>query len=223
MDQIELAYGKWNPYSTNTPFHTYLYNAVSANTVPFYGPTPVDDEAKWEEALAKRPIPGSIPILARGFKELGDRMRQQYVSLNTLQGRLHEINNGLNILLQKHDLQISVRAAECRRKHQKLAKQCLDLAAKSQVLRNRGFAMDSAEEALRQKLLILDKGVSDPALNGWSEELWARMVSIRERSRQLQRELERAGNGPTEENNIVMDEEVMKRAKKVSRSFYALV
>lgn len=216
-EQIELAYSKWNPLSTSTPFRTYLYNAIPPEQVPFFGPGPADDEAKWEEAMAKKPSPGSVPILIRGFEELGLRMRQQFVSLRVLQGRLHEINDGLNTLLQKHDLQLSIRAAECRRRHQRLAKQCLNLAAKTQVLRNRGFAMDSAEEALRQKLLTLEKSVLDPALNGRSEEIWARMVGVRERSRQLQRELERAGAVPGQHGGIGMDEEVMKRAKKVRR------
>ncbi len=183
--------------------------------MPFYGPQAIDDEAKWEEALAKRPIPGSVPILVRGFEELGTRMKSQYASLEILRGRLHEINDGLNSLLQKHDLHISIRAAECRRRHQKLARQCLLLASKTQVLRNRGFAMDSAEETLRQKLLVLEKNVLDPALNGRSEEIWARMVSTRERVRQLQREFERAGKGVQVEDGVV-DEEVMKRVKKVS-------
>ena len=218
IDQIELAYTKWNPSSPNTPFRTYLYNAVPVESVPFYGPTAADDEAKWEEALAKKPIPGSIPILVRGFEELGLRMRQQLVNLQVLQGRLHEINEGLSMLLQKHDLQISIRAAECRRRHQRLAKQCLILAAKTQVLRNRGFAMNPAEETLRQKLLALERSVMDPALNGRSEEIWARMVGIRERSRQLQRELERAGDLAGQEGAVVIDEEVMKRAKKVRRT-----
>ena len=100
IEQIELAYTKWNPMAPTTPFRTYLYNAVQPESVPFYGPTPQDDEAKWEEALAKRPIPGSIPILVRGFEELGNRVKSQYFSLGVLQGRLHEINDGLNTLLQ---------------------------------------------------------------------------------------------------------------------------
>ena len=215
IDQIELAYSKWNPLTPDSPFRTYLYNSVPEEQVNFFGPSVLDDGAKWEEALEKRPTRGSIPVLCRGFEELGMRMRQQIISLQTLRGRLQEINSGLSTLMQKHDLEISVRAVECRRRHQKLAKQCLQLAAKTQVLRNRGFAMDAAEEALRQKLLILEKGVSDPALNGRSEEIWARMVSVRERSRLLQRELERSGAASAQEGGIGMDEEVMKRAKKV--------
>lgn len=144
------------------------------------------------------------------------RMRQQYQNLGTLRGRLHEINDGLKALLQRHDLQISVRAAECRRRHLKLSHKCLGLAAKTQVLRNRGYALDGAEEALRTKLLLLERTVFDPALNGRAEEIWARMVSVRERGRQLQREFERAGRGISQGGQVI-DEEVMKRAEKVQQ------
>lgn len=75
--------------------------------------------------------------------------------------------------------------------------------------------MDGAEEELRKKLLTLEKAVFDPALNGRAEEIWARMVSVRERGRQLQKEYERAGNAMGKGKNGVIDEEVMRRAKKV--------
>ena len=142
-------------------------------------------------------------------------MNMQLQALHTLGGRLHEINSGLSKLLQKHELSISVRAAECRRKHLRLSHQCLGLAAKTQVLRNRGYAMDGPEEELRNKLLLLERSVFDPALNGRSEEIWARMVSVRERGRLLQREFERVGKGPSQDQGQVIDEEVMKRVKKV--------
>ena len=76
--------------------------------------------------------------------------------------------------------------------------------------------MDSAEEELRQRLLVLERSVFDPALNGRGEEIWARMVSVRERGRQLQYEFEKAGRSMMQDQAQGIDEEVMKRAKKVS-------
>ena len=75
--------------------------------------------------------------------------------------------------------------------------------------------MDGPEEELRNKLLLLERSVLDPALNGRSEEIWARMVSVRERGRLLQREFEMVGRVPSREQGQVVDEEVMKRVKKV--------
>ena len=63
------------------------------------------------------------------------------------------------------------------------------------MLRNRGFALDGAEEVLRGKLRAVEARVADPGLNGRSEEVWARMVGVRERVRGLRRELERVGGG----------------------------
>ena len=215
IQQIELAYAKWNPQSPETLFRAYLYNFVPPGEAAFYGPTPQDRESEWEEALSKKPSPGSVPVLVKGFAEIAERMKMQYQALTVLRGRLHEINDGLNTLLQKHDLEISIRAAECRRKHLRLSHQCLELAAKTQVLRNRGYAMDSAEEELRKKLMLLERSVFDPALNGRGEEIWARMVSVRETGRTLQRQFEKAGRSLQQENGGVVDEEVMKRVKKV--------
>lgn len=75
--------------------------------------------------------------------------------------------------------------------------------------------MDGPEEELRNKFLLLERSVLDPALNGRSEEIWARMVSVRERGRLLQREFEKAGRSLSQEEGQVVDEEVMRRVKKV--------
>ena len=212
---MELAFQKWNPQSPETSFQTYLYNTVPIEQAPFYGPTPSDNEARWEEALTKKPSPGAVPVLVPGFHGLGQRMVMQYQALGTLQGRLHEISEGLNSLLQRHDLEISIRAAECRRKHLRISQQCLGLAAKTQILRNRGYAMDGAEEQLRGRLLQLERKVFDPVLNGRGEEIWARMVSVRERGRQLQREFAKAGSALPSESGKGLDEGVMAKTKKV--------
>ena len=215
-DQIELVYSKWDPQSQNSLFHTYLYNTVSVDAAPFYRPNRSDDEEKWEEALQKRPNPGAIPFIVKGFQQLGHRIISQEGHLKVLHGRLYEINNGLTDLLRRHDIDISTRTIECRRRHLQLSQKCLALATKVQVLRNRGYAMDPAEEGLRQKLILLEKTVFDPALNGRGEEIWARMVSVRERVRQLQIEFDKMGRGMTSQRKEVIDDEVMKRTKKVS-------
>ena len=83
--------------------------------------------------------------------------------------------------------------------------------------------MDGPEEELRNKLLVLEKSALDPALNGRSEEIWARMLSVRERGKLLQREFERAGRGLSQEQGQVVDEEVMKRVKKVCSTLHLVL
>ncbi|KAI4196386.1 MAG: hypothetical protein LQ348_002327 [Seirophora lacunosa] len=218
-DQIEVAFQKWNPESPISLFQTYIYNFTDPKFVPFCQPGENDNPTKWEEAVSRRPHPGAVPVLVKGFSQLGQRMLLQKQLLKVLQGRLHEINNGLTEMLRRHDLEISVRAAEARKRHLRLNQQCMRLATKVQVLRNRGYAMDSAEEELKMKLLALEKKVMDPALNGRGEEIWARMVSVRERGRQLQKEFEKAGRAVPREQEQAMDAEVMKKATKILEDY----
>lgn len=213
--QMQIVKDKWEAVNHTSPFRTYLYNNVGEEAAPFYQPSAEDDETKWEDALRKRPAPGYVPVLVRGFFELGKRAQRQKDFLSMMQTRLHEINNCLSDLLSRHDLKISVKIADCRRKHLVLSKRCLSLAAKTQVLRNRGYAMDDAEEELKKKLAQLERSVFDPSLGGRAEEIWARMLAIREQSKRLQMEMERAGPRAAAQADDQLDENTMKTAKKV--------
>lgn len=212
---MEIIRDKWDPTNQTSPFRTYLYNFVGEDSAPFFQPGPEDDATKWEEALKSRPEPGYVPVLVKGFWELGKRAQRQKDFLSIMQTRLHEINQCLTDLLSRHDLKISVRIADCRRKHLVLSQRCLSLAAKTQVLRNRGYAMDDAEEELKKKLIQLERGIFDPSITGRAEEIWARMLAIREHAKRLTTEIERAGSGATDDANESLDENVIKTAKKV--------
>lgn len=212
---MQLILEKWSPESGSCQFQHYFYNHVQAEAVPYYAPAPGEDESEWEEALAKKPDEGAIPVLCRGFSALGNRLRVQVQSVSSLQQRLHEINNSLAAMLQNHDLEISVRIVDAKRRHVALSQRCLQLATKVQLLRNRGYAMDSAEEELRQKLLELEKRAFDPLLSGRQEEIWARMVGIRARARMLQEEMEKSGNKDTRNPQDGLSDEVLPKVKKV--------
>ncbi|KAJ5561729.1 hypothetical protein N7535_003810 [Penicillium sp. DV-2018c] len=220
--QIAIIKDKWDPPSQSSPFRAYLYNNVGEEAAPFYQPGPQDDEKKWEEALRKRPGPGYVPVLVNGFWDLGKRAQRQRDFLTMMQTRLHEINNCLTGLLSKHDLNISVKIADCRRKHIILSKRCLALAAKTQILRNRGYAMDEAEEELKKKLNELERAVSDPSLNGRAEEIWARMLAIHEHSKRLQAEMDRVGVDMTQTEDDI-DEETLKVAKKILEQYHSQI
>ncbi|KAJ6120579.1 hypothetical protein N7523_004859 [Penicillium sp. IBT 18751x] len=221
--QIAIVRDKWDAPSQSSPFRAYLYNHVGEDQAPFYQPGPEDDESKWEEALRQRPDPSYVPVLVKGFWELGKRAQRQKDFLTMMQSRLHEINNCLTELLSRHDLKISVKIADCRRKHLVLSKRCLALAAKTQVLRSRGYAMDDAEEELKKKLTQLERAVFDPSLNGRGEEIWARMLAIHEHSKRLQMEMERAGGSVVNNGEDEIDEQTMKTAKKILDDYHAQI
>lgn len=178
---------------------------------PYYRPSPGEDAAAWEEALSKKPGPGYIPVLCVGFAQMGERIQLQQRNLANFNARLHEINHSLSKMMQDHETKTSIRTMDARRKHVVLKQRCLSLAAKVQILKNRGFGMAGDEEDLRTKLLALEKNVNDPSLGARGEEIWARMLTVQDRARTLKGEIEKAGV----ESPDILGDELSSRAKKV--------
>jgi nuclear pore complex protein Nup54 len=213
---------QWSPHSPKCAFQRYLYMYVGEERAPWYRPPAGEDEARWTAALATKPGPGWIPVRGVGFEQLGVRVARQLEYVAAYRARLHQISASLTQLLQRHDLGIAVRAAAARRRHAALSRRCLVLAARAQVLRLRGFPMAGAEEELKRQLLALERRACDPALAGRAEEVWARMVGVRARARELQEQLRRsasqalANGGPAAAAEALLnDEGVMKKAAKV--------
>jgi nuclear pore complex protein Nup54 len=205
---------KWNPEDAQCAFQSYLYNQVDEAMAAYYAPDSNEDAKKWEEALKKKPGPGSIPILIRGPLALGRRLEMQAKAISWLQVRMHEINRQLETTRQKHELEYSVRAQEARRKHVALSRRFLAMGSKLQLLRNRGYNLDPAEEQLRTKLEELEKQAFDPVVDGRQEEIWARMGVVRERASLLQAEFEKLGKD-RKGTDAPIDEESMKKIEKV--------
>ncbi|KAI5207659.1 hypothetical protein AUEXF2481DRAFT_36441 [Aureobasidium subglaciale EXF-2481] len=216
--QIESIAQKWNPETAECLMQHYFYVQVPPEQAPFISMPPNADEREWEKALRNKPTAGSVPVIAKGFEALGTRLKTQVEAVKQLQLRLHEMNNSLGAMMQKHELVLSVRAAEAKRKHIGLSQRCLALAVRAQVLANRGFVLDGAEEELKKKLASLEKTVFDPAFSGREEEIWARMVAIRERTRWLQEESEKLGRQVSNESGG-LDEQVIAKTKKILHDY----
>lgn len=213
--QMELIKDKWDPASLNSPLRTYLYQHVGSESEALkYSPGPGEDPAKWEEAVQKRPGPDWVPVLARGFRELGLRGLRQREAIARCNMMLTEINNSLDIQLDTHRQKVAARLAESRRRHKAISQRTLALAVKVQILKNRGYVMDNAEEELKTKLNALEKEVFDPSLNAREQEIWARMLGIRERARHLKAEMEKL-EPVTQEESPLLDEATLEQARKV--------
>lgn len=166
--------------------------------------------------MSKKPSPGAIPVLARGFEQVGERIRQQAAAVTALRTRLHEINNSLSLLKDSHELNVASRITEAKRKHVVFTQRTLALATKVQILRNRGYVMDQQEEDLKKKLVELEKKAFDPVLGGRQEEIWARMSGVRERARILQEETEKLGKAiENQQNGELLSEDDQKALEKV--------
>jgi len=214
-EQMALIKDKWDPAQLTSPLRTYLYQHVQSEAEALkYLPGPNDDGNKWEEAVQKRPGPEWVPVLARGFNELGLRANVQLATIKRCNMMLNEINTSLDIQLDVHRQKVAARLAECRRRHKAISQRTLALAVKVQTLKNRGYVMDNAEEELKSKLTMLESEVFDPSLNAREQEIWARMLGIRERARHLKAEMEKLE--PIAQNDEpLLDDDTVKAARKV--------
>ncbi|RPA81263.1 hypothetical protein BJ508DRAFT_414911 [Ascobolus immersus RN42] len=192
-NDLAKIYNKWNPEHPECEFKFYFYNQVGADKASLYQKPPADDQRAWDKAYAERPNPGSIPVLAYGFKDLQERVRIQESQIQIYRRVLHEIQDMLNRIAQRHDLANSLKLEECKKRHEGLARRSLALAAKVQVLRNRGYALQPDEEMLKKRLEKLLKEVQDPGVWGRLNEIWARMTVVREKAKQMQEEIGNVG------------------------------
>ncbi|KAK8852278.1 nucleoporin complex subunit 54-domain-containing protein [Apiospora arundinis] len=214
-EQCVSIFQKWNPTSPDTVFKHYFYNKVDEAQVPFYQPGPNEDPREWEQAVRDKPGAGYVPVLATGFMHMAERLKSQRINLSQLNNALHQINSSLDAILSKHDLETSVRALNAKRKHALLRQRCIAIAAKVQVLRNRGYALDTDEDELKSKLEALDRGLADPSLSARNEELWSRLIMLRNHADTLRDEINQRGGV----SGDGISEEAEARAKKLLEDY----
>ncbi|PUU75971.1 nucleoporin complex subunit 54-domain-containing protein [Tuber borchii] len=207
VDKLGRIKNAWDTGHPDYAFKYYLYNHVGEDKANMYQKPPADDLAEWEKAWAERPNKGSVPVLAKGFKDLDHRVKSQEQQVNLFRHRLHEIQDKLAALQSRHDLMTSIKLEDCRRRHTALSRRALSLAAKVQVMKNRGYALQPEEEQLKKRLEALSRAVWDPAVRGRVNEIWARMMVVSEQARMME-----ATVGKVE---IVWDEKQLQTAGKL--------
>ncbi|KAJ9602233.1 Nucleoporin nup57 [Cladophialophora chaetospira] len=219
--QMNIVKNKWDPTSLSSPLRTYLYQHVESETDALkYRPSSGEDEDKWEEAVSTRPGPDWVPLLVQGFFQLGRKSQIQMEAIQRCNMMLQEINTSLDIQLDRHRQNVASRIEECKRRQTATAQRTLALAVKVQILRNRGYVMDNAEEELKAKLETLQRDVFDPSLNAREQEVWARMLGIRERAKRLKLEMDKiAPTASATEEESTLDEETIKAAKKTLEAY----
>ncbi|KAM0691166.1 hypothetical protein Q7P36_009937 [Cladosporium allicinum] len=225
-DAMSVLMAKWDPADQRTVLQKYLYNAVNPAYAPYYHPAPGESEAEWETALSNKPKGDAetayVPVQVRGFEALGKRLEFQAQVLARLQQNLHEMNNSLTAILAKHQQDISVRIEASKREHAAIAQRTLRLAIKCQILRNRGYALDSTEETLRRNILDLNQRIQEPSFSSREEEIWARMVALRERARWLEDEGKRVGAAAAEaqkQEGSSLPANVLQGANRILRDY----
>jgi nuclear pore complex protein Nup54 len=150
-----------------------------------------------------------VPVRVDGFKDLDQRVKSQENQIQMFRNELYMIQDKLNQIQSRHDLVTSVKLEDCRRRHIALARRSLSLAAKVQVLKNRGYALQPEEEQLKKRLEGLSRLVNDPASSGRMNEIWARMMVVQEKAKVMEESVGKV--------DIVWDEKQLQTAGKVRR------
>lgn len=194
-------------------FKHYFYNKVDEAHIPYYKPQSYEDPREWEEALQNKPAAGFMPVLCSGYTGVADRLKTQKRAISEFNTRLHQINGSLDAILQRHELETETRALAARRRQTMISGRCLALAAKVQILRNRGYALSGDEDDLKNRLQNLEREVQDPAVSAREEELWSRLIILRGYSDRLNKEMDQPAGADSE----VMDGETQTKAKRVSQ------
>ncbi|KAK9235121.1 nucleoporin complex subunit 54-domain-containing protein [Lipomyces kononenkoae] len=192
-EQLQKIKNSWDPSSPDCAFQFYFYNKVPSEQAVLYVKPPNHDQARWDAAIAARPDSGSVPVLARGFTDLQKRVNIQHQQVIAYQVRMHEINSRLTQLITRHDLYTTVKIAELKARHAAVAHRTLSLAAKVQVLKSRGYALRPDEEVLKRKFEELTRVLNDPAVFGKINEVWARMMVVRDRIKVLNEQTRQTG------------------------------
>jgi nuclear pore complex protein Nup54 len=214
-NQVQIVKDKWDPASLTSPLRTYLYAHVQdEQTALQFRPDPNEDENRWEEAVAKRPGPQWVPQLIRGFGQMANRVKAQAEEIGKGYQLLHEVNASLDAQLERHNTVMSAKLVECKRRQAAASRRVLALAVKVQILRNKGYVMDNAEEELKSKLEKLERAACDPGLDARDQEIWARMLGIRERAKRLKAEMDKIAPAALAEEPV-LDEESIQQAKEV--------
>ena len=213
--QINVIKDKWDAATLSSPLRTYVYKHTGDEKEALrYRPDPGEDENKWEEAVSKRPGPEWVPLLVRGFNDMGMKTKQQMEAIARCNMILHEINTSLELQLETHNQKVAARLAECKRRQIATSRRTLALAVKVQILRKKGYVMDNAEDELKSKLEKLEREICDPSLDAREQEIWARMLGIRERAKRLKSEMDKLTPSIASEEPV-LDETTIKTAKEV--------
>ncbi|KTW28098.1 hypothetical protein T552_01959 [Pneumocystis carinii B80] len=218
VDQLQKIKNAWDPTHSDCAFQYYFYNRVPIDQVALYVKPLHHNQQKWDEAIANRPENSVVPALAVGFSDIQKRVQLQEQQVTAYRVRMHEIINKLKELSQKHDLSTTVKISDATLRHLELSRRSLALAAKVQILKGRGYALQPEEENLKQRLIELSKSLNDPGVFGKVNELWARMTFVREKAKSI----EEARQGKIIMSiNWKRDKEQLDRITKVLTDQYA--
>ncbi|CCG80561.1 Nucleoporin nup44 [Taphrina deformans PYCC 5710] len=193
QEQLLKLKNAWDPTHPECMFQAYFYNRVAPETASLYTKPSDHKQSAWDDAVTNRPDNSVVPVLAKGFTDLGTRVKLQEQQIFAYRTRIHEIANKLKELMDRHVLHAEPKIDTARRRHIELSRRALQLAAKVQVLKCRGYALRPEEDQLRTRLQTLEGQLHDPTTFGRVGELWAKMTLLRLKQKAAEEDIKAKG------------------------------
>jgi len=182
---LALIKSEWDPNSPNCKFRHYFYNIVHPSEVQRFTKPPNEDDKAWEMAMKNNPDPTCmVPVRAVGFEALRTRIETQDKQSQAHKIKLEQLNQKMKEVRRKHAIETVVKLQEYKRRHVDLTQRVIQFLKYAQILRNKGFSIESDEEALRSKLETVQSHLQQSEqFHGKLNQLWAQLQLVRESSR----------------------------------------
>jgi nuclear pore complex protein Nup54 len=159
---------KLDPRSSDSPFHTALYNVVTASDVDRYHRPPGMLEKLFEEAMLNNPDPVAlVPVQANGFDDLLRRVELQSTRMKQHTSVLSAIETAVARTEDSISTDLDTKLALYRRSHRELARKLLKIACR---VERRACSNDSdpslthTELEFKRRLDAIARDIAAPAL-----------------------------------------------------------
>ena len=190
QDQIVKCKESWDPSSSKSKLRTFVYNKVDKQQALLYNKPNNIMPDEWDKALKNKPNDSVIPVELLGFEALNQRNQIQIENVAQSRTILKQLLEKNTQLQQRHELEIASRILKVTNKNVEIETRLLKLGSQLAILKNRGLPLNITEEKMWNQYKELLKRSEDPAGLGKTNELWARLVVLKERARNISDQLD---------------------------------
>ncbi|CAI5755534.1 unnamed protein product [Candida verbasci] len=214
-DQLTKIWEQWDPKSNKNLLKTHLYNKFSESEIQqlLNQPRPQDETSEdWDNAMSNRPGPLYYPIKVSSFSDVASRVEIQLDHVSKSRILLDSINEKLNTLSSKHDLENTTRILKAKAKHTKLSRRLLRLATILAILKLKGYPLLPEEEEISKQFELINMKLNDPNGNfGKLSDIFARLSILKERAEEMKYQFDYNIN--VLNNDIDIDQKTQKNEK----------
>lgn len=165
-------------------------------------PRPQNETAEdWDSAMKSRPSNLHYPIKITSFSEVATRVQVQIQHVAKSRTILTDINEKLQALSAKHELDNTTRILKAKAHHTRLSRRLLRLATVLAIVKLKGYPLLPEEEETSRQFEILNSKLSDPnsPLSKFTD-LFARVMLLKERAEEFTHQFNDSLMGMSEEN-----------------------